>query len=326
MGEARTAAQVGAELEEISKRTDRIVSGLQAKRDAVLRKLTPVQTRLNRISDHKAVLRRTHGVGPFASVPAPGSELLPPGFGPIAQREAARRLVNDRAWIKLTAEQVRLEATADVLSKSLDLSFKRLSRVGLASRNVKRAAIRRPVSERNLAELPNRARDPSRKRRRETGIERWRDLVSKRWLTTPDGRPIRVRIRSTREFRSYQSGSDVFISPSGDFTSVVHELGHAVEHFHPDVLRSSLAFLDRRTAGEAARHLADIFPRGSFRVAEMTRADAFIDAYVGKDYRRRATEIFSMGIEYMAKDPLSFWRRDPEHFAYIWDIMRGIVP
>ena len=32
-----------------------------------------------------------------------------------------------------------------------------------------------------------------------------------------------------------------------------------------------------------------------------------------------------MGLEYMAKNPLEFWEKDPDHFRYVWDIMRGII-
>ncbi len=33
-----------------------------------------------------------------------------------------------------------------------------------------------------------------------------------------------------------------------------------------------------------------------------------------------------MGLEYMARNPLEFWRRDSDYFTYIRDVMRGIVP
>ena len=189
-----------------------------------------------------------------------------------------------------------------------------------------RKAVARPPSEQNLGTLPNHARNAERKARRAEGVDDWRELVSRRWLTAPNGRPIIVPIKSIQKNRAYHSQGEVFLSPFSGPDAVVHELGHAVEFFHPDVLRSSLAFYDRRTAGEAVKKLRDLSPGHGYRVGEITRKDAFIDAYVGREYGRRATEIFSMGIEYMAKDPLEFWRKDPEHFTYIWDIMRGIVP
>lgn len=320
-GEARTAAQAGAELEEVTARTSSLVARVASQRDEVLGRLTPIQTRLNKIIDQKAVLRREAGIGPFAQVPD--------------------ELFNSPAWKRLTLEGLQLDRQANSLAARIDASGQRLSRVGRAGRNLRRAVIRRPVSERNLGNFVNRANNkprpnpipvpgakplPSRRAVREQGIDDFRELVSKRWLTAPDGQPIRVTLVSSSTRRSYMDHGKLVMSPNAPGSTVVHEAGHVVEWFHPEVLQSSLRFWERRTAGETSSRLSIFSPGRGYKAYEITRKDAFIDPYVGKDYAGAYTEIFSMGIEYMSKDPLEFWRRDPDHFTYIWDIMRGIVP
>ncbi|HSB55508.1 MAG TPA: hypothetical protein VLD58_14205, partial [Gemmatimonadales bacterium] len=105
-------------------------------------------------------------------------------------------------------------------------------------------------------------------------------------------------------------------------TTLLHEFGHAVEDQHPAIGRASLEFLDRRTRGEAAEYLAALKPSGGYDSHEMTRKDQFLDPYMGKDYGRTATEILSMGLEEMMKDPVAFAEKDPEMFDYIWSTLR----
>jgi hypothetical protein len=39
---------------------------------------------------------------------------------------------------------------------------------------------------------------------------------------------------------------------------------------------------------------------------------------------RYATEVVSMGVEYLYADPAKFARDDPEHFRFIVNLLRGI--
>lgn len=92
-----------------------------------------------------------------------------------------------------------------------------------------------------------------------------------------------------------------------------HELGHAVEHANPDVVRAEWAFYGSRTGGslgpggmtdapwtgvapadplfpalQPTRRLRDIFPNHGYRAVEETREDEFFHAYAGKVYGRQA--------------------------------------
>ena len=104
--------------------------------------------------------------------------------------------------------------------------------------------------------------------------------------------------------------------------TVIHEMGHWLEDIRPNVLESSLKFMERRTAGETAEWLG----RG-YDQWEKAKKDQFFEPYCGKVYisggRHYATEIVSMGLERMYKDPLGFARSDPDYFDYIISVMRG---
>ena len=47
--------------------------------------------------------------------------------------------------------------------------------------------------------------------------------------------------------------------------------------------------------------------------------------YVGKTYANNSTEVFSMGMEQLYKDPISFAEDDPEYFKFIVGVLRGDI-
>lgn len=104
--------------------------------------------------------------------------------------------------------------------------------------------------------------------------------------------------------------------------AVVHELGHWLEDHNPELHRQVLEFYDRRTKGYPLEWMG-----AGFRGDETTRRDKFMDEYMGKEYvfngDRYATEILSMGIEFMHDRPAEFARRDPEMFDFIFNLARG---
>lgn len=47
--------------------------------------------------------------------------------------------------------------------------------------------------------------------------------------------------------------------------------------------------------------------------------------YVGKTYANNRTEVFSMGMEQLYKDPINFAEDDPEYFKFIVGVLRGDI-
>ena len=118
--------------------------------------------------------------------------------------------------------------------------------------------------------------------------------------------------------RAYQTSNSVFVTSTDSAKTIVHEAGHYIEGNSPGVHAKIQAFYDMRTAGETAKHLG----RG-YRPDEFFKKDKFIDNYMGKVYDD-ATEVLSMGLEYIYNDPMKLMTKDPEMFDFIIDIIRGI--
>lgn len=127
-----------------------------------------------------------------------------------------------------------------------------------------------------------------------------------------------VEIRGCGRRRPYHSNGDIWLSTGARERATIHELGHALEYHDPEVHRKALEFLRERTAGEEARWLGDEYDR-----RERTRKDKFLSPYMGKDYGERATEIVSMGIEYMYAETTKLAKEDPEYFDFMYNLLRG---
>jgi hypothetical protein len=153
-------------------------------------------------------------------------------------------------------------------------------------------------------------------------VNEFNNLVSKDLSVTP------VSMRATRSNRSYYDGKgSVYFNKNRPIASAVHELGHHLEFSDPYVLEKSLEFYDRRTQGENLVRLSILTGDKRYKANEKARKDNFQDAYMGKEYvdrngNRIATEIVSMGIEYMWKDPVGFSQSDPDYFDFIVDLLR----
>ena len=117
---------------------------------------------------------------------------------------------------------------------------------------------------------------------------------------------------------------------------MIHELSHLLEADR-ETFRSAVAFLRRRTAGDA---ITTINERGDPGRRDRWRdPSGKPDYYPGRIFRSErpspgvhvealepgldvyATEIPSMGVQWLWKDPVGFARTDPEYFDFIWDTL-----
>ncbi len=103
--------------------------------------------------------------------------------------------------------------------------------------------------------------------------------------------------------------------------AIFHEFGHHVENTLPKARDAAVKFLEKRTQGETAQKLQKLFPGRGYGKGEVTKKDAFLNAYTGKD--GDASEVISMGLQHLYEDPTGFARADPEHFDLIVGILRG---
>lgn len=124
--------------------------------------------------------------------------------------------------------------------------------------------------------------------------------------------------------RSFYSQLDkkIAMSVGADPVVYVHEMAHAIDLQNDKVKQAALDFFNRRTKGLSDEPLSN-FGSGYDR-SEMCKPDDFMDAYCGKvPTPLGATEIISMGVQYMYENPLRFATEDPEHFTLIYDLFRG---
>ena len=131
---------------------------------------------------------------------------------------------------------------------------------------------------------------------------------------------------STSAQRSSEGRGIIHMGKSADTGTVVHEMGHWLEEMLPGLHSQALDFLDRRTVGERSISLRKATGNSRYSIDEVTKVDKFLDPYMGKQYSgfqgRHATEIISMGLEMLYRDPVGFAKGDPDYFDFIWNIIR----
>ena len=124
---------------------------------------------------------------------------------------------------------------------------------------------------------------------------------------------------------SYTRGGYVRVSEKTSVATNVHEYGHGIEEVRPDIAAASKAFLDKRTAGEIPQKLSSLTGNRNYGDDEIAKPDKFFSPYVGKLYTH-GSEILSMGLEQMYKDPVGFAKSDPEYFRHCMAMMRKPKP
>lgn len=127
--------------------------------------------------------------------------------------------------------------------------------------------------------------------------------------------------------RAFAQAADnsINLSSNEEGHVIAHELGHLLEFNTADLRSAAFRFLERRTAGEETVPLSK-FGTG-YASHEVTKPDKFTSPYTGKQYfvgdHRYASEVVSMGVEYMYRNPAKFAREDPDYFAFIYNALRG---
>jgi hypothetical protein len=130
---------------------------------------------------------------------------------------------------------------------------------------------------------------------------------------------------------------EVVVSSRESPSVIAHEIGHCVE-YNPEATRLAQEFRTRRTAGSQEVSFRSKFGRG-YKSDERGSPDDFKKAhlaagyddkesehrahYTGKRYVSGSTEVISMGVELLKKDPAAFAKADPEWFAFTTGIMTG---
>lgn len=121
------------------------------------------------------------------------------------------------------------------------------------------------------------------------------------------------------------------ISPYTSYKVYVHELAHLVENLSPAVLEKLVEFLKKRTNGAQRKDLKPLRvldPRKNYKRNERGWLGGFFEVYIGKSYQTideqfYATEVLSVGLEYLVSNPAKLAKEDPELFDFIIGILNG---
>lgn len=138
-------------------------------------------------------------------------------------------------------------------------------------------------------------------------------------------------VQALRGRAYYSSTRNLFkVERGADFGDVIHEYTHFLERNNPEMLKNSLAFAEYRTKGESVERLSKIMDSSGYSSDEIARKDNFFSPYCGKiysasgDYKyARASEIMSMGVERLFKEPAKFAKEDREYFDFVVANLRG---
>lgn len=185
------------------------------------------------------------------------------------------------------------------------------------------------------------------------GLEAAREFLGK--IVEAGGASLKIDLRESPDGRAYflRGGgkrTDVIAFGShpdaeSQAATTVHELGHAIEYGKAGVQAAANRFLEYRLNGEKEIDIGTV-PGGESMKGEMGRKDKFdrhlpkVSAYyVGKQYYDTvrdkdgkavkdetgvpkktpspSTEVLSVGLECLYKDPVGFMRNDPEYAQFV---------
>ena len=158
-------------------------------------------------------------------------------------------------------------------------------------------------------------------------------VVSSRWLPRS---VIRIRALEPGRNRAYATGlggdASIHLQPGVvDIPTAIHEIAHHIEGDHRWVLELSKRFIARRARGGAPESLRDLTGEDyesheiALRANWTTRGGHH---YTGKFYGpslrdAHATEVISMGLERLYREPDTFYRDDADYFLFLLLVLQS---
>lgn len=149
-------------------------------------------------------------------------------------------------------------------------------------------------------------------------------------IGTQDGLGVQnVKVQNTKGRASYDKGK-IMLTKTDDPAIAAHEFGHHLEE-QPWVKERVREFQAKRYKPEEQVKMVDVDPNAGYEPNEIGNPDKMLAvwkgdankaAYTGKTYRDGGSEIVSMGVELMYRDPVHFAKSDPEYFNLIMGILQ----
>lgn len=139
------------------------------------------------------------------------------------------------------------------------------------------------------------------------------------------GVTVRFAGRANRAFHRDKGDHGEIRSTSDNTPGVIaHEIMHQIEKRY--LLDESLAYLKKRSAGESPISLNKLTGQSFYARNEVAFKDKFAERghthYTGKDYKGRATEMLTSGIERLLENPVKLLKDDEEFFDWIVNLVQ----
>lgn len=131
-----------------------------------------------------------------------------------------------------------------------------------------------------------------------------------------------VNTGSRRAYASNINTSDrekiIAIDTNFNRTILFHELAHHLEN-DPIAKAAANGYIEKRRESTKLYSLRSLTGNRGFGPREAAYKDDFLDAYMGKVYPDKSTEVFSMAVQYLANplDAARMYAKDPELFAMV---------
>jgi hypothetical protein len=232
-------------------------------------------------------------------------------LGEDEAKEAAWREKNDVAW-KALLQQSRAAFAAR--EQEIGLVAKTLAQPDPAPVTGKPDALETDAQRQALA----------------GGLEWLKDKVSRDVLGDLKVQAAPVPAGENRDFHDR---GRIFLTPGTNASVVVHEVGHQLNEA-PHVKELANAFWEHRFGGEAPTPMRDVCKHCGYDKDEEGHQDdlgkvfgegkdAHRAYYAGKRYEGGQTELVSMGLEQLHRDPVKLAKADPEYFNFLHAVLSG---
>ena len=116
--------------------------------------------------------------------------------------------------------------------------------------------------------------------------------------------------------------SSIMIERGAGRATVAHELGHWLENHIPALRRAAIDYRESRTKGQQLQSLS--IGNARYEAHELTLADRFSNAYMGKVYASGDTEIISMMIQDLTDGQYATASKDPKMFSWFIGVLATI--
>jgi hypothetical protein len=158
-----------------------------------------------------------------------------------------------------------------------------------------------------------------------TGLMAFKKMVG---VDTVDGKTLKMAALDASfgkaADRSFYGKGGIYMADRAPVEVVVHEAAHWLEESDPKIHDKVQKFFESRTSGEKWQKLSELTGNSNYGDNEVAKPDKWPKPYMGKKANsEKNSEILSMGMEMMYKDPTGFAKTDPEYFAFIHNTLRG---